>query len=243
MTHTQRGYIARKFWAHEYGAKSIYEESIFESYDSAYAYILSISEEDHDRFLCEIVGLIVGDAESYENEEIWTFDRKGKLVRHYNAKKRYDNCTVIENDEDKTILKEPRPSCFTGKFKTGDIVVIRAYPWNNESPIPENTIGVISQHPKFYHDWIEAGNDKYGWDGQYVIEFIRDGYLCHMHISENNLEISEGDIPENLSFLHRLSEHFKGIKLIDNEILTQVYDGKIFIENVQYYKEITKLKT
>lgn len=243
MIHSERGYIARKYWAHEYGAKSIYEESIFDSYNSAFAYVLSISEEDHDRFLCEIVSLIIGDAESWESEEVWTFDRKGKLIRHYEAQKRYDNDKIIEHSEYKSVEKEPRPNSFTGKFDVGDIVIVRAYPWNNESPIPENTIGVISHRPNFYQDWIKAGNDKFNWDCLYVIDFIRDGYICHMHISETHLKMSDGGIPDNLSFLHRLSLHFKGHNIIDKKLFDQIYDGDVFIENVRFYKDIINQKT
>jgi hypothetical protein len=240
MIPTKRGYIARKYYSHPQGAQSIYEESIFDSYESAYKYILSISEEDYDRFICEIISLVIGDKESYENEIRWTFDRKGKLIREYNAKERRDHGTVIKQDGYETVRYEPQPNNYSGKFNVGELVSIRAYPWAQESHMPEDTLGVIAQTPTLYKKWIEKGNDKYEWDSEYVIDYIRDGYLTHMHISEKHITLKGVSLPEELAFLGILSEHLKGTKLIDKDILIQIYNGEIFVEKVTHFTEFTE---
>ena len=82
----------------------------------------------------------------------------------------------------------------------------------------EDTIGVIINTPIHYSEWRNKEKTKYGWDNTYVIDFIREGYLDHMHIKEQGLELFTKDIPENLSFLEVLSEHYKGKIVIKNDI-------------------------
>ena len=138
---------------------------------------------------------------------------------------------------------EPEPNTFTGKFKGGDIVFVRAYPWNIESPIPEDTIGVISHTPINYEDWVSKGNDKYEWDNSYVVNFIRDGYLGHMHVTEKNLKQFDQEIPNNLSFIDHLSRHLKGQTVIEETVLRDIFNGEIFVENVRYFYETDIVKT
>ena len=237
MSQNNRNYIARKYYAQNYGSQNIYEESIFESYESAYKYIEEISEEDHDRFLSEIVSYVINDTESWENEQTWTFDRKGKLVRFYDAQKKYENCRVIERDGYKEIYEEPKPKSYTGLFQIGDIVIVKAFPWNCDSPIPEDTLGVVANRPVLYNEWIEQGYDKYDWDNKYVIDFIRDGYMDHMHVEEHGVKKAEKKIPEKLSFLIRLSNHYNGKKPLKFEIFKDVIDGNIFVEKVRHFDE------
>ena len=243
MSSNKRGYIARKYYAQDYGIKAIYEESIFKSYDSAYIFIKEISEEDHDRFLSEIVGYIIGDKEPWETEQTWTFDRKGELIRFDDAQKRYENCRVVEHDGYKSIYIEPEPNSFTGKYSVGNIVVIRAFPWNWQSPIPEDTIGVVGSTPYIYDKWIKQGNDKYDWDNTYVIYYIRDGYLDHIHNTEKGLELFQKEMPENLFFIKHLSDHFKGNVVIKEDILKDIFNCKIFVEKVRHFDSDDSIKT
>lgn len=245
MTPMKRGYIARKFYAHPYGAQTLYEEAFFETYEAAKKYIEEISEEDCDLFFSEIVSLLFNDKEPWENEQIWTFDRKGKLIRFYDALNRYVNvnCHVIEKEGYKEVYPEPEPQSYTGKFKVGDIVVVRAYPWNQDSPIPTDTIGVVAASPVPYEIWRNQEKQKYGWDDTYVIDYIKDGYLDHMHIKEQGLAAVTDDIPANISFLKHLSDHCRGKIKIREETLKKIYDGKIFVEKVNYFDENELIKT
>ena len=238
MSLNKRVYIVRKYYAQNYGSKSIFEEAVFESYESAYQYIEEISEEDHDRFLSEIVSYIVNDREPWKNEESWTFDRKANLIRYYDAHKKYENCHVVENEGYKTIYYEPKPDTFTYKFEVGDIVIVRAYPWNNDSSMPEDTIGVISWTPIPFDEWIRKGENKYEWENAYVIYFIRGGYLHHMHIEEKHIKLYDKELPENICFLKILSDHFKGNIKLNEEIFKDIVNEKIFVEKVrQFFKE------
>ena len=243
MTSNKRGYIARKFYAHNYGSQTIYEEAIFESYELAYKFIEEISEEVHDRFLSEIVSYQLNDDEPWDRDQIWTFDRKGQLIRFYDAQTADENCHVIEHDGYKEVFTEPEPESYTGKFIVGDIVKVRAFPWNMESPIPEDTIGVIVNTPIHYSEWLKQEKSKYGWDNSYVIDFIREGYLDHMHIKEEGLELFIEEIPKKLSFIKKLSDHYKGKTIIKDNIFRDINDGKIFVEKVRHFNENESIMT
>ncbi len=237
MSLNKRCYAARKYYAGSNHSKSFYEEGFFRSYEAANKFIQEISEEDHDRFLSEIVSYILDDYEPWENEQTWTFDRKGQIVNFEDTQKRHNSCHVRDHNGYKTFHFEPEPNSFINKFEIGDIVVVRAFPWNWESPIPEDIIGVIVNTPVVYDEWVKGGNDKYEWDNTYVTYNIRDGYLDHIHTTEKGLKLFENEIPESLYFIGQLSEHFKGNIVIDEEILKDIVAGKIFVEKVQHFNE------
>lgn len=237
MALKERGYIARKYYADNHGSRTIYEEGIFESYGLAYKFIEEISEEDHDRFLSEIHSYQINDNEPWERDQRWTFDRKGKLLQHHDTHNWRGDCHVIEENGCKTYHPEPIPDSFEGKFKVGDIIIVKAFPWNWESPIPEDTIGVIIKTPIHYDEWRKQEKSKYGWDNTYVIDYIRDGYLDHMHIKENGLSSLTKEIPGNLIFLKQLSDHYKGRIRIKEDILKDIYYGKIFVEKVRHFAD------
>jgi hypothetical protein len=238
-----RSYVARKYVAHNYGSRSFYEEGLFGSYDSAYKFIERISEEDNDRFLSEIVSFITDDMEPWENAQTWTFDRKGKLIRFYDPQKKYINCRVVEHDGYKTIYREPKPDSYKSQYTTGDIVLVKAFPWNVNSPTHEDTIGVVANTPIPYEEWMSNGNDKYEWDNRYVINFIGNGYLDHMHLTESSLELYLKELPNNIYFIKHLSDHFKGHIKIDKTILKEIFSGKVFVERVHHFDENTSINT
>ncbi len=243
MVSIKRGYIARKYYAHGHGSQTIYEEGIFDSYELAYKFIEEISEEDDEQFLSEIVSCQINDNEPWESDQLWTFDRKGKLVRFHDTNKIGENCHIVEHEEYREVFTEPEPKSYTGKFKIGDIVTIRAFPWNWESQIPEDTIGVIINTPIHYDEWRKHENSKYGWDNTYVIDYIRDGYLDHMHIKEDGLSLFQKDIPENFSFLKQLSDHYKGKLVIKGDVFKDINDGNIFVEKVRHFNKNESIVT
>ena len=227
---SKRVYIARKYYAHKHGAQSIEEESVFETYDTAYHFIKEISTENFDRSLSEIVSYLIGDKYSYENFLSWTFDRRGNLIRFHDAQKRYENIYKLD------------PKSFSGKFKAGDMVIVRAYPWNEESVMPEDVIGVVIDTPVFYEEWIQQGNKNYEWYNTYSIYYIRDGYLEHMLVTESNLKSFDDEIPKNLAFLSILSRHYKGEITIKADILKKIKTREIFVEKVHHFNENESIK-
>ncbi len=228
-------HIARKFVAIEGGARHYYEEGVFNSYDTAYNFIKQISEEEDDIFLSEIVSYPLNSGSPCDEKKVVTFDRKGNLILKYDATKIYDNCHVVKKDDYKIVYKNPEPESFTDKFKVGDFVLIKAFPWNAASPTCVDTIGVIVRAPVFFDEWVANGNDKYEWDNEYVVDYIRNGYLGHWHVQEKGLKIFNRKLPENLKFLKLLENHYLKRKEIPEESLSEILDGNIFIENVKCF--------
>jgi len=230
-------YIARKYVADDSCRRSYYEEGIFSSYDLAYDFIRKISEEDDDCFLSEIVAYPHDSHTPCDDKEEYTFDRKGNLLDRYDAREIEDALHVFVDQYGNRIRRlEPAPDSFTGKFKIGDMVFIRAYPWNKVSPMCADIIGVVGQVPVFYSDWVADGNEKYEWDNTYVIYCISSGYLYHTHVQEGGLTIYHAELPDNLKFLRLLSRHLQNIELIPDETLDQVFSGDLFIKKVKHYE-------
>lgn len=213
----ERVFLARKFVSIEGGARHIYEEEIFDSYEAALHFIHTISEEDEEFFLSEIVSCMLNDTSSQNDKEIHIFDRKGALIWSSRA------------------LDSSSAKHFTEKFSVGDIVKLNSFPWASSSPTYVSTIGVISQVPIPLDKWMALGNKKDFWDNTYVVESIRNGYLGHWHATENSLELYCHHLPENLLFLKILSEHYLGQKTIPDNVFQEIQNGHIFIEKVAHF--------
>ncbi len=217
----ENSFIVRKYIGKEDGGKYIYEESVFDSYDSAYAFVKEISEEDEDCFISEIVSYETNSTSPWDNEKKWTFDRTGKLLHSFDATN--------------TNSKDPNPKSFTGKFKVGDTVLVKPFPWNSLSYKFKEVIGVIATTPISFEEWLSEGKDKYDWDNTYVIDYIRAGYLDHIHIEEKGIEFYKDPLPLNLSFLKHLSEHFQGANIFKKGLYEDIIDGKVFLESVRHF--------
>ncbi len=107
-------------------------------------------------------------------------------------------------------------------FSKGDIVKLSPFPWNRYSPTYVEIIGVVSKTPT-------TG------ENEYIIDYIRDGFLGHLHSLAIAIEEFSGKIPANQIFLSELADHYKGVKLIPQKLLSAVYNCEIFIEKVKHY--------
>jgi len=230
-----RIYIARKYVGIEgISSRHYYEERVFSSYELAYEFIKLISEEEHDCFLSEIVSYPLNNTSFCDEQEIYTFDRKGQLLIT-DTLNRYDNYYVFEEDIDRKIYPKHEQASYSGKYKIGDIVFIRAYPWNDVSPTHKDTIGVVSAIPDSLDKWIANGYEMYTWDNAYVVDCIRDGYLGHWHVEEKGITPFNDKLPDNLEFLKILSNHYRTESSLPDNIINDVISGKLFIEKVTHF--------
>lgn len=211
-------YIARKYVAIEGGARHFYEEAVFDSYDIAYKFIKNISEEDEDYFLSEIVCYVLNKFLCDEDIERYIFDKQGALIWKNNSHK-------IERLADS----------FTGKFSIGDVVHLSPFPWNAASPTHVETLGVVARVPVAIDEWIGAGHCSVSWDDSYIVEHIRNGYLGHWHVREKVIDLYCDILPENLSFLKVLADHYLERKNIPEKIFRDIQEGIMFIEKVKHF--------
>ncbi len=211
-------YIVRKFVNIEGGAKHFYEEEIFDTYQLAFNFMKRISDEDEDIFLSEIVTFYINNKHYDEEKETQIFNRQGNLIFEQ------------KNDEQINIV-----NTFTGKFSIGDIVRLPPFPWNNFSPTCIETIGVVSKTPISIEEWQASEKDIASWDDNYIVEYIRDGYLGHWHVKEDGIEFYKKELPDNLLFLNKLSQHYLNIELLPAEILKKIHNGNIFIEKINHF--------
>ncbi len=229
-----RAYIVRKYIDSEETGVTYYEEGIFSTYETAYGFVREISEETCDKFLSEIVSYPLDSSSPWDDEETWIFDKTGKLLHSKSAKTDLEHCKIVQRDGYQEIYIEPEPESFTGKFKAGDIVFVRAFPWDKKSPVSSDVIGAVAATPQRYEDWIGQGRGKYEWDNDYIVYWISNGYLDHIHVEEASLELYTKTIPERLSFLELLSDHYKGKKVFKEGVIERIYRGDIFVEKVRY---------
>jgi hypothetical protein len=130
------------------------------------------------------------------------------------------------------------PESFTGKYKVGDIVFVRALPWNDASHFEVDHIGVIGWRPISSHEWTKKGERKEDWVGDYVVEFINsDGFLDHDVVVEQGIEPYQGDLPEAQGFLKILSDHYLGKRKIRESLLQDLYESRIFVRKVRQFNE------
>ncbi len=228
-------YIARKYTANDAGAKHYYEERAFTSYDNAFEFIEYISEENDEAFLSEIAIFLLNSHFGFEKMAVHTFDKEGKLLVNEEETKDLKNYYVIEENGEQTLYPKRSPESFSGKYNVGDLVFIRAFPWNKVSPTYEDTIGVISEVPVSYNEWIEKGNEKFTWDNTYVVDCIRDGYLGHWHIEEVGISPYEDGLPKKLKFLKILSDYYLEQIEIPKNIFEKIICGDLFVENIEHF--------
>ena len=227
-------YFARKYTIYDEKNRHFYEEGIFHSYELAYKYIKKISdEEDHD-FFGEIVVFELNDFSRKLENEFFIFDYKANLIYDSNKINSKIKKYIAEENGFRTIYKINDPNSYNEKFKIGDIVFIKAFPWNIFSPAYVDLIGVIGNVPCLYEKWIQ-NNNYYEWDNTYVIYCIRDGYLGHWHIEERGIEFYSGELPDNLKFLRLLSEHLLKKMTIPDIIIDKIHQGEVFVEKLKYY--------
>lgn len=215
-------FIARKYVCLDGGSRHFYEEGAFTSYNSAYEFIVQISDEDNDCFLSEIVCFYIDDSKNFDKKDVFIFDRQGNLI-------------VEEMNHCKEISFIEKATTYSEKYRIGDIVMIKAYPWNACSPAYIDTIGVISMTPVPLEDWIKDGNSPQDWDNEYVADCIRCGYIGHFHVQEKAMDLYTGVIPDRLKFIKILSDHYSKKKILPDTILNELIYGKIFIENVKHF--------
>lgn len=218
-------YIGRKFvYANEYSSQCIYEEAVFSSREKAEKYIKTISEEDSDDFLSEIVSYPIDREDAFEDEERWYFDRQGNPIY---------NCHSTNPTE-----KECFEETVFADFVLGDIVFIKSFPWNTKTGLTRNTIGVISFCPEPLADWQRKGGTKEDWDNLYRVTFIDSyGEFNHIHIEYSGISLFEIPLPDELLLLKILSEHLKGSSLINDSVLKQIVDSR----NVKFNSMVMNL--
>ena len=226
-------YIARVHAQREYSWCCYHEESLFDSYAGAHKFLVEVLEDEDESCIGEIVQFTVNSRTPWDETVTWTFDNRGRRLQTYDPAREHDGCIVIEGEDcGRTICKEPKPESLSGKYKVGDLVFVKASPWNKHG-FSIDIIGVIGWAPIGYEEWFADTKDKYGWNNAYTVHFILSGCLDHVHIVERGIEPFEGALPDNLAFLRRLSAHFQGRRPIPDDLLKAISSGDVFIEKVQ----------
>jgi hypothetical protein len=123
---------------------------------------------------------------------------------------------------------------FKPKFQAEDLV---AY-----EDCGNSLIGVISNVPLTFEERKQKAYKIEGLDNSdqvYNIEYIDDcGSLQHSHISEENLEFYQQELPKEVRFLDRLSKHFSGVALLNEQLLLSIMKGEIYLLNKKTLKDI-----
>jgi hypothetical protein len=230
----KRVFLVRQVTALEYAFEQHAEEAAFDSYDKALCHVRRIVREyavgrsrvprsiaGSPRTYIEIVSYCINDRFPWKRWLWWTFDKDGSLIRApkpETRRRRFD------------------PEAFTGKFKVGDIVFVRALPWNEGSHFAVDHVGVIAWSPVPFNLWLAKGKPKDEWDGVYAVDFINsDGYLDHDHVCESAIKRYRRKLPDELSFLKTLSAHYLGRKPIKKSVLPSLYQSGISVRKVRHF--------
>jgi hypothetical protein len=219
-----RMYIARKYgvWT-EYGARTIFEEGSFLSYETAAQFLQTVRDDEDETYFTEIVSYEIDSPEPWEYQQIWIFDHTGALIQTYPEQ---HTC------QERSIWS---PEAYQGKFRRGDIVIVHAH---NGSHLAKQVLGVVAYTPVSYSEWIAQGHTPEEWEAYYTIDFITSfGYLDHDHVQEKVLEPYRNAIPEELRFLQVLSDHYRGIRQIKATVLDSLYQGMVFVKQVRQFTE------
>ncbi len=215
----ERVFITRKY-APESTQFLICDESVFRSYEKAYAYLEYILEDENDAFIGEIVEFELDSTESIIDS--WCFDNKGQLLDCF-----YDPSKYLD------------PQSYQGLYLPGDIVFIRANPWNKNGS-QHDIIGVVGFTPVPYDLWMSKDNEDnkdWDWDNRYTIYFICNGYMDLFHAPEDAVKPYTDDIPKSDTFLIRLSQHFKGTRLISDDLFRKLLECSVFVGKVNFIGE------
>jgi hypothetical protein len=216
----ERIFIARSFYVkNERGDRHIDQEGIFDSYNMALRFVEHLCDPDEtDRYMIEIVSYLINSFDPWNNEELWYFDKSGSFVRK-----------LEDTKEDRMRHK----TSYTGNFNLGDIVNIRAFPFNEYSHMMIDMLGVVSQRPMHLTERIKIYEPEDELTCEYTVDYITsEGYVSHDHINENGLELWLNEIPSELAFLRRLSEHYQGKDQIKENILRDLLNSRVFVKNV-----------
>lgn len=223
----RRIYIARQCTFEDYGFKQINDENIFLTFKEAERYINYISDpisysKGEKQCRNEIISYIIAD-KSWAHSIIWEYTIQGKFITDSHKKNSVRNRFNPMKD-------------YMGKYNIGNFVYVDASPWNPYSCREIDTLGVIAWKPLPYNEWIRNKNNKKEWSSQYIIDFINNkGYLDHLHIEEPGIKTYKKRIPNKYSFLKTLQDHYLNKKCINKRILKDLYNGKIFVEKVNFF--------
>jgi hypothetical protein len=227
MTKKDRVFIARQIAVLEYGFQRIDKEVIFDSFRKAENFIknnsdLKCSFEEMKSIRMEIISTVVNNLYPWKNNTYWNYDLKGRLIPD-----RYPGYQLF----DKRFSKE-----FKGKYDFGELVFIKALPWNKFSHRGLDTIGVISYKPLKLDKWIKSGEKAKEWLPLYTVEYINtDGYLDHDHCFEQGIIKFKKELPKDLTFLKILRNHYLGKSSIEESALKKIYNCEMMVRNVSFF--------
>jgi len=226
-------FVAQIYTVAQYDFRRLDEEKAFHTYEEAFEYLKQEFFEDEcdESFLKSYFAEITEYNES-DSEIVQTrtrFNCMGEVFK------------MLKNDDDDEEIGKPKEidKNFVPQFKNGDVVTIK-YVKGTSFSLFTDTIGVVTGAPSIYADWKNKYNlsDDF-WEPVYMVEFVGDtGFLSHCHPFEQEMQLFENEIPAKLIVLEKLSNHFKKIKLIDEQIIKSMRFGEIYVLNNKTIKDV-----
>jgi hypothetical protein len=187
----------------ESAGRRVKEQGIFTTFEKAREFIAvlveNLDEGEHETAQFLVLEIAMDCLQPWETERHWYFDATAEPLYYSNS-------------------KSPRgaPPESDAQFAKGDLVFIRAFPWNLYSPVQRDVIGVVHYAP-------ERGLEEDSSD-EYVVSFIDDaGLLDHCHAPGISLHPYSDPLPENLRFLRLLSQFHRGERNVADEFLEAIY--------------------
>ena len=72
-----------------------------------------------------------------------------------------------------------------------------------------------------------------------MVEFIGEtGMWTHSHPLEQEIQLLNKDLPKELSALKKISNHFKGIKPINEDLLYSFRKGEVYMLNKKTVNDV-----